>query len=338
MLHKLFLKCKPLHNGEIMLTAKISIEDLTWLLDRGDLVGVNERLWEIQAWASTDHDVLLLWARVMALRGRYSEAQEAIARVLEKNSCDVKGLLEQARIAIRQGDIPKALEAFNLAGRHDLPNAPWAIEWIQTLIRAGEWMHVIKIGDAYCAASPANNRVWFWIGCARHILKDYIGALRAYKLCLNANFDDPMLKSNVGALYLCMGDSTSAKYWAEEAISEDSDNVLAWNNLAAAYLMEGQRQASECAIERAQAIDPNCVAALQAYEHICELFKRCEIGVAAIRPAIGITLNKSLYAPLLKAAQLTTAITREVGLVINIVMLQLDGEGCGCCHFYKSIE
>ncbi|KVH45659.1 tetratricopeptide repeat protein [Burkholderia diffusa] len=274
-----------------MLSVEVPIEDLEWLLDQGDLVGVSERLREMNAHASGDRQVLLIWARVMMLRGRYVDAKAAYMGVLHNYPHDVQGFLGLAQLAHEQGDINHALYWYQRASLHDRPNAPWVIEWMRLLMRRGDWSRLIDVGDAFRPLSPTHDEVWFLIGCARQMLRDYVGALRAYQFCLKIFPDRPMLRSNVSALYLQMGDPDAAKYWAEESLADEPDNALAWNHLAIAYLRLGKPHAAESAIERALAIDPDCAAALQTYAHVCKVFKRWNTAFQAIERAMKVVPN-----------------------------------------------
>ncbi|WP_156441141.1 tetratricopeptide repeat protein [Burkholderia sp. ABCPW 14] len=263
----------------------VDLVDIAWLLDHGDVVGASELLISRQAWAASDPHELVLWARVMSLRGRHGDASDALARALQIAPTSVDAHVEYARLTLNGGDSAGALVWFRNAYEFAEPSSSWVLEWVKLLTRHAQHERAAAVADRYCQAKPADAEGWFWFGYALQLADRLPEALDAYLRCGRVLPDRPMLRNNLAALYLQMQEYDLARFYAEEALTDDPYNALAWNNLAAAHLKRGEVDAAECAVERALALKPEHPVALQTFSYVCKEHQRWNQSVAAIERA-----------------------------------------------------
>ncbi|WP_446326912.1 tetratricopeptide repeat protein [Burkholderia pseudomallei] len=251
-----------------MANAAAECDGIASLVDQGDVIRASAMLSSRQAATSCDAQLLVLWARVMTLRGRLQDARTALARALTLDAACIDALTVSAYLAMRGGHTEEALMWFGRAAAVAPPNAPWVLDWIDLLMREGRYVCAATLATRYSEAVPDDAEGWFRLGYATHLEGNYAVALKAYRRCARLAPNRPMLNSNLGAIHLQMGNLQVARFWSQKAIAEDFGNVFAWCNLANTHLKHGELEAAECAIERALALAPDRPEVLQTYVYV----------------------------------------------------------------------
>ncbi|MDN7592075.1 tetratricopeptide repeat protein [Burkholderia seminalis] len=246
------------------------MSDIAWLLAQGDVVGANECLTVRRSSKSDDPQELLLWSRVMMMRGRLGQAREALGRALKIAPEFVEAQVECARAMWCDGEYEQALRQYAETYALAKPSSPWILEYVERLAQHERMIDAIEVADRYCQAMPADAAGWFWLGYVLQIAGHAIQARDAYRRCERLVSDQAMLKNNLAALHLQLEECETAQFYAEEAILDEPSSALAWSNLAAAHLKQGRIDAAECAIERAMMLKPDYPTALQTYSYVCK--------------------------------------------------------------------
>jgi len=102
---------------------------------------------------------------------------------------------------------------------------------------------------------------WYNEGVRRAHSGDFQGALTAANIALKIHPNLPAALTLKSEVLLALGMSEEAAAAAELAIEQESDNAVAWNDLASAQNALGHPIEALNASERAISIDPNLAAA-----------------------------------------------------------------------------
>ena len=263
-------------------------DDITWLLDRGDVVGANEQLTHRQAWCSSDPRERVMWARLMLLRGRLDAAANTLEQARQLDPTCVAVYEVYAQLCLVTGRVQEAMSWFDHAYAHAGPNpaSSWILVWVDLLIQQGDLTRAIAVADRYCCSAPASDcEGWFWLGYALQLANRLPEARDAYLRCERIMPSYPQLRNNLSALHLQQEDYNAAQFYAEEALAEDPNNASAWSLLGASHLKRAELDAAECALERALALAPHNARSLQAYSYICKERQRWSQAMELIEQA-----------------------------------------------------
>jgi len=254
------------------------------LLDSGDLVGASRLL--DGADDRNNPDMLVLTSRLLRLRGRGHEAFAHAEQALKADAQCVPALIELARSYGDRGEVDRAQEAFEEAHRLAKAPGPWVVEWAEFLCAHGRLEDAQRVLRAYCKQEPERPEGWFCLGLAYQRARRFTEALDAYGRVEQLVPTWPMLKNNMAAAYLEMNDWARARSILESTVVSESDNALAWNNLAVALCKSFDLAGAQVAAERALALAPNLTNALQTYSHILKELQQWEAAIAVIRRAL----------------------------------------------------
>jgi tetratricopeptide (TPR) repeat protein len=117
----------------------------------------------------------------------------------------------------------------------------------QTLEKARDRTGLLRLGQAWSQAEPANPLAWFVQGRAYTLLDQPILALAAYQRNLALDPRDSYAANNVGNLHILLGQPRDALLAYRQAVRADPAYLLAWRNLGQSYYLlrgpAGVRQA-----------------------------------------------------------------------------------------------
>ncbi|KWC30420.1 hypothetical protein WL48_23240 [Burkholderia ubonensis] len=277
------------NEGDRTMTRNLRLEAVDIALARGDLIGAAMMLEARGAAQSSDPHELVLLARVLMLRGRRQQAAVMLERALQQDASHVEALVERARHAIAEGELPAASEWFGRAWQDRHRGEPWVLEWIDILMRIGQHALALDVALAYCERVPESSDAWFWLGYVQHVMGQYDSAMVSYERCARLNRDRPMLTNNLAALCLERGDIARARQLLERSFVDDPANATAWTNYSTVLRKQGELAAAQFAAERALAIAPDYPVALQAHSSVLKELQEWDQAWAASQRAHGLS-------------------------------------------------
>ncbi|GAB6852758.1 tetratricopeptide repeat protein [Paraburkholderia kururiensis] len=271
------------------------LDEVEALIARGDLIAATRQLDAHHAVASVNPRELVVASRLGCLRGRFAEARELLGRALQNDPGNVAALVERARLAIRTGEDPAADAAFQRAwdagGRDD----DWMVDWIDVLLRQGRFDQARHLATVRCERAPREPGTWFRLGLAHQQAHHHLQALDAYRHAEQLDPRLPMLRNNMGAACLELQRYDEAQRLLEATLADEPDHVLAWTNLATVLLKTGRPGDSLVAAERACALAPGYVNALQTYSYVLRELQQWDPALATAQKALALEpANSSL--------------------------------------------
>jgi len=194
--------------------------------------------------------VLILASRLLSLRGRFVEARDHVDCALRLDEFNVDALTERARLALRFGDDQSADGWFERAYRQGAAGDDWMVDWIDLLLLLGKLDAARDLAMVRCERAPDQAAPWFRLGLAHQHTRHQLQALNDYRHAARIEPNFPMLCNNMGAAHLELKQFAKAKALLEQALRDDPDNALAWNNLATVLLKFDASPDSLIAAER----------------------------------------------------------------------------------------
>ncbi|GAB6852478.1 tetratricopeptide repeat protein [Paraburkholderia kururiensis] len=244
------------------------VEKVESLIEGGRLVAAAHLLERHGAMASDDPRVLVAGSRLWCLRGRFGEARALLDRALDIDGASTAALVGRARLAVRLGDDAGACGWFARAREAGAPGDDWMVDWIDALLRRGCCEEARGIAAIRCERAPGDPGTWFRLGLAHQQARHQLQALDAYGHAARLDGRLPMLRNNMGAAYLELGEYGRARELFEATLADDPDHALAWTNLAITLLKTRRVDDSLIAAERACALAPDYPVALQTYSYV----------------------------------------------------------------------
>ncbi|WP_028229660.1 tetratricopeptide repeat protein [Paraburkholderia ferrariae] len=217
-------------------------------------------------WDSAELAIAL--SRATRLGGCSEEADAIVHVALQQYPRHVGLLVERARGACLAGERDEAHRWYALAWDVGSPEQMWVVDWLELMMALGHHDIALGVAEAHCRRAPDYAEGWFWNGYARQESGKLEQALDAYRRCARSLPRRPMLRNNMAAAYLCLGEYALAQALLEEAIGEEPANALVWTNLAAARLKQGDVEQALTAVERALELDPDYPLAQQAHSSV----------------------------------------------------------------------
>ncbi|WP_080417810.1 tetratricopeptide repeat protein [Burkholderia ubonensis] len=271
------------------MTRNLRLEAVDIALARGDLIGAAMMLEARCAARSSDPHELVLLARVLMLRGRRQQAAAMLARALEQDASHVEALVERARQAVADGELPVASEWFGRAWHDRHHGESWVLDWVDILMRIGQHALAHDVALAHCARMPESCDAWFWLGYVQHVAGQYDSARVSYERCASLNPNRPLLTNNLAALCLERGEIAQARQLLERSFVDDPTNVMAWTNYSTVLSKQGELAAAQFAVERAMAIAPDYPVALRVQACVLKELQEWDQAWAASQRAHALT-------------------------------------------------
>ncbi|WP_199545367.1 tetratricopeptide repeat protein [Paraburkholderia kururiensis] len=262
------------------------VDEVESLIEGGRLVAAAHLLDGHGAMASEDARVLVAGSRLWMLRGRLGEARALLDRALERDGGSVVALIGRARLAVRLGDDEGACGWFGRAWEAHAAGEDWMVDWIDALLRRGSHDEARRVAAMRCERAPQDPGTWFRLGLAHQQARHQRQALDAYGHAAQLDERLPMLRNNMGAAYLELGEYGRARALFEATLAEDPDHALAWTNLAVTLLKTRQVEDSLIAAERACALAPDYPVALQTYSYVLRELQQWELALEAAQRAL----------------------------------------------------
>jgi len=262
------------------------LEEIELLIASGSLIEASRFLRSDCVTESDDARELILASRVLALRGRFSDAHDRLDRALQLDHGNVDALIERARLAVRLGDDADADGWFDRAYQQGADGDDWMIDWIDSLLRMGKHDAARDVAMIHCERAPDQAGPWFRLGLAHQQAAHHLHALDAYRHAARIEPTLPMLCNNMGVAHLELKQLDDAKTLLEQALRDDPDNAFAWNNLATTLLRLGDVSDSLVAAERACALAPNYAVALQTYSYVLREHQQWDDALTAAESAL----------------------------------------------------
>src|SRR5471032_2692929 len=267
----------------------VSLERIDELTEQGDLIGAWRLLNAGELGHSGDSGVLVARARLLRLRGRHVEARVSLEQRLLDSPCDSAVQVELARIAMDFAEPEVAHAWYERAYRDEARGEGWVLDWADILCRLNRFEVAQSAVLAYCECVPASARGWFVLGLTYQLQKQHDRALSAYDRALQLDATVPMLRNNMAASYIETGAHDKAKLLLELALREEPANPFAWTNLAVVLLHGLDPAAAQVAAERACALAPDYLVALQICSNIHKELGEWDSALALIQR--GLTLQ-----------------------------------------------
>jgi tetratricopeptide (TPR) repeat protein len=234
-------------------------------------------------WDSAEHAIAL--SRAKRLGGRAEEADAIVQCAFEQYPRHVGLLVERARGASLAGDQNEAHRWYALAWDVGSPEQRWVVEWVELMMTLGQRDIALGVAQAHCRHAPDHAEGWFWFGYAQQESGKPDEALDAYRRCARSLPRRPMLRNNMAAVHLKLGEHVLAQKLLEEALSEEPANALVWTNLAAAHLEQGDVQQALIAVECALELDLQFPVAWQAHSNVLARKGQQDAALLSIRRA-----------------------------------------------------
>jgi tetratricopeptide (TPR) repeat protein len=228
--------------------------------------GKSVRRERLHDWDSAELAIALIRAR--RLGGCPEEADAIVHVALQQYPHHVGLLVERARGALLAGERDEAHRWYTLAWDLGSPEQRWVVEWVELMVALGHGDIALGVVEAHCRRAPDHAEGWFWNGYARQENGNLEQALDAYRRCARSLPRRPMLRNNMAAAHLYLGEYALAQALLEESIAEEPANALLWTNLAVARLKRGDVEQALAAVERAIELDPDYPVARQAHSRV----------------------------------------------------------------------
>jgi Tfp pilus assembly protein PilF len=266
-----------------------SLERIDELTVQGDLVGAWRLLNAGELEQSGHSGVLIAKARLLRLRGRHAEARVSLEQRLLDSPGDSAVQVELARIAL-DFDEPEVAHAwYERAYRDDTKGDGWVLDWVDLLCRLKRFDLAQPVVSAFCERVPASAHGWFVLGLTYQLQRQHDLALSAYDRALQLDAAVPMLRNNMAASYIEAGAYAKAKLLLEQALLQEPANPFVWTNLAVVLLHGRDPDAAQVAAERACALAPNYLVALQTCSNVHKELQDWDSALALIQR--GLTLE-----------------------------------------------
>jgi tetratricopeptide (TPR) repeat protein len=256
------------------------------LLDRAALVAASRVADE---WRAAEPDNALAWVyygRVLRLRGRLVEARQAVEQALTMVPGHGEALVEAVRVHKAADDVREAQVWYGRTFEAVSEVPEWIGEWGDVRMRQGERQRACSIAAHLCALEPERASNWFQLGLALQAERAHTRALKAYERAALLDPRFPMLRNNMAAAHMELGDLERAEALLECVVAEEPDSAMLWVNLANVYLKRRDPHAALIAAERACAISPNYPVAVQAYSNVAKELQQWDAAQAAIEHAV----------------------------------------------------
>ncbi|CAB3773262.1 tetratricopeptide repeat protein [Paraburkholderia humisilvae] len=280
-------------------------------LAQGDLVSASWLLDAHDAVHSTQPEVVVLFSKVMRMRGRHADASGALGQALERHPENVELLLARARLARDFKDAQQAHGYFARAWKQVKGVATWVPEWIDVMLAIGLRDEALRVARVHAARDRRDAEAWFWLGYVHHLGRNFDAARKAYRRCQRINPHRRPLRSNLGAIYLELHDYAAARVELEQALIDDPSNDLAWSNLSLLLLKEGDPTAARVAAERAIVLGPQLACAWQGYSNALKELQEWDAACQAAARAYQLAPSEPLYLWALGMLQLVQGNYRE---------------------------
>jgi tetratricopeptide (TPR) repeat protein len=266
-----------------------SLERIDELTVQGDLVGAWRLLNAGELEQSGHSGVLIAKARLLRLRGRHAEARVSLEQRLLDSPGDSAVQVELARIAL-DFDEPEVAHAwYERAYRDEERGEGWVLDWVDLLCRLKRFDLAQPVVSAFCERVPASAHGWFVLGLTYQLQRQHDLALSAYDRALQLDAAVPMLRNNMAASYIEAGAYAKAKLLLEQALLQEPANPFVWTNLAVVLLHGRDPDAAQVAAERACALAPNYLVALQTCSNVHKELQDWDSALALIQR--GLTLE-----------------------------------------------
>jgi len=267
----------------------VSLTRIDELTVQGDLIGAWRLLNAGELGQSGHSGLLVARARLLRLRGRHLEARASLEQRLLDSPADSAVQVELARIALDFGEPEVAHAWYESAYRDEAWGEGWVLDWVDLLCRLQRFEKAQSVVLAYCECVPASARGWFVLGLMYQSQKQHDLALSAYDRALQLDAAVPMLRNNMAASYIETGECAKAKLLLEQALREEPANAFAWTNLAIVLLRGRDPAAAQVAAERACALAPDYLVALQICSNVHKELQEWDSALALIQR--GLTLE-----------------------------------------------
>jgi tetratricopeptide (TPR) repeat protein len=113
-----------------------------------------------------------------------------------------------------------------------------SINWLQhatALEKQADWQGLLKLGQRWTHAEPANATAWFVMGRANTQLQRYAEAINAYQRNLQLAPADVDALNNLGNIHRTRKQYREAMTAYRDAVQIDPAYELAWHNLGLAF-------------------------------------------------------------------------------------------------------
>jgi len=268
----------------------VSLARIDELTVQGDLIGAWRLLNAGELGQSGHSGVLVARARLLRLRGRHLEARVSLEQRLLDSPCDSAVQVELARIALDFGEPDEVAHAwYERAYGDEAIGERWVLDWVDLLCRLKRFEVAQSVVLAYCECVPASAHGWFVLGLTYQLQNQHDLALSAYDRALQLDATVPMLRNNMAASYIETGAHAQAKLLLEQALREEPANALAWTNLAIVLLRGMDPAAAQVAVERACALAPDYLVALQIGSNVHKELQEWDRALALVQR--GLTLQ-----------------------------------------------
>jgi tetratricopeptide (TPR) repeat protein len=267
----------------------VSLARIDELILQGDLIGAWRLLDAGELRQSGHSGVPVARARLLRLRGRHLEARVSLEQRLLDSPCDSAVHVELARIALDFGESEVAHAWYERAYRDEARGERWVLDWVDLLCGLKRFDAAQSVVSAYCECVPASARGWFALGLTYQLRGQHDLALSAYDRALQLDATVSMLRNNMAASYIQTGAHAKAKVLLEQTLREEPANAFAWTNLAVVLLHDRDPAAAQVAAERACALAPDYLVALQICSNIHKELHEWDRALALIQR--GLTLN-----------------------------------------------
>ncbi|WP_322013274.1 tetratricopeptide repeat protein [Paraburkholderia sp. J12] len=251
-------------------------------------------------------DELLALARVKRLSAQWTEVDEIIDVALGKFPQHVGILVEGARCGLLRGDLSRAHMWFSRAWDVGSPEQPWVVEWIDVMVQLGYIDLALHVASGHCRSGCVRVESWFWLGYVLHLEGRVREALDAYHRCHRTLPRRPLLRNNMAAAYLELGEFSLAQDLLEEALAENPADAVAWTNLATTLLKCGKPSPALNVAERALELAPDYPGALQTHSHVLKEMGRTRDALVSIERAYALKANDASIQWSLATLQLAT--------------------------------
>lgn len=267
----------------------VSVERIDELTAQGDLIGAWRLLNAGEFGQSSHSGVLIARARLQRLRGRHAEARVSLEQGLLDSPGERAVQIELARIALDFGEPEVAHAWYERAYCDEARGEGWVLDWADLLCRLNRVEVAQSVASAFCECTPASANGWFVLGLAYQLQKQHDMALSAYQRALQLDAAVPMLRNNMAASYIETGAHAKAKSLLQRTLHEEPANPFAWTNLAVVLLHDRDPAAAQVAAERACALAPNYLMALQICSNVHKELQEWDGALALIQR--GLTLE-----------------------------------------------
>lgn len=195
-------------------------------------------------------------------RGKLEFADDIYSRLLEADPSNYQLLCLRGSIAQSLNQYNRAIDFFHRAdavfkGEYDV-HLQLGISYSRTgdLLRANQ--HYLKATEL----RPANIEPLVNIGNNLTKLKQFQGALTAYKKCLTLDPSSASLNYNIGTMFLESMNPDAAIFWLQKAVELVPNYSSAWNSLGVSYTEVGRLDEALNAYQESASNDPTFIEPL----------------------------------------------------------------------------